>query len=162
MPAPIVVAEEGWIPVDPFPNAQGTFLVATADDERTRIAYFRRPGADTLYARAWFGPRTLGPPGHVHGGAIAAVLDEAMGAVCWMNGHPTVAAQITIAFVGMLPLDTETTVESWIESVDGRKVRLRSTVKTLLGDSIAEGQGLFVILKDETLKSLNDLVRASS
>ena len=157
MPAPIVVAEEGWVPVEPFPNIEGTFLAAAADGERTRIVYFRRPDAGTLYARAWFGPRTLGPPGHVHGGAIAAVLDEALGAVCWMNGYPTVAAQITISFVGMLPIDTETTVESWIESVDGRKIRLRSTLKTPLGGSVAEGQGLFVILRDERLRSLNDL-----
>ena len=37
----------------------------------------------------------MGPPGHVHGGAMAAALDEAMGAVCWMNGHPVVAATIS-------------------------------------------------------------------
>lgn len=158
MPAPTAIAEPGWVPVEPFPNVQGTFLVAIPDGERTRIAYFRKPDEGTLYARAWFGPRTLGPPGHVHGGAMAAVLDEAMGAVCWMNGHPTVAAQITISFMAMLPVDTETTVEAWIEKVDGRKVDLRAHMKNPSGRIVTEGQGLFVILKDEMLRSLNDLV----
>lgn len=157
MPAPVAIAADGWIPVVPFPKTVGTFLTGPPDTERTRIAYFRVPGAATLYARAWFGPLTAGPPGHVHGGAIAAVLDEAMGGACWMNGHATVAAQITIGFVDMLPLGTETIVESWIESVDGRKLRLQATLKTALGATIAEGQGLFVALKDETLQSLNDL-----
>jgi acyl-coenzyme A thioesterase PaaI-like protein len=154
MPAPTAIAEPGWVAVEPFPNSRGTFLVPTEDGERIRIAYFRTTAAGTLYARAWFGPRTLGPPGHVHGGAMAAVLDEAMGAVCWMNGHSAVAAQISVSFVGMLPIGTETTVEAWIDKVDGRKVHLRSHMKNPPGQIVSEGQGLFVILKDELLASL--------
>ena len=107
--------------------------------------------------RAWFGPLALGPPGHVHGGAMAAVLDEAMGAACWMNGHSVVAAQISIAFVGMLPIGTETTVEAWIDKVDGRKIHLRANMKNPSGQIVTEGQGLFVVMKDELRKSLDGL-----
>lgn len=158
MPAPAAIPEPGWVPVEPFPNSEGTFLVPTSEGDRIRIAYFRTPGGEQLFARVWFGPRALGPPGHVHGGAMAAVLDEAMGAVCWMNGHPTVAAEITISFQGMLPIGTETTVTAWIEKIDGRKVHLRAHMKNPSGLVVTEGQGLFVILRDEMLKSLNALV----
>ncbi len=82
MTAPTATPEPGWEPVVPFPSAEGTFL---ADGDRVRLAYFRIPGEPVLYAKAWFGKNTMGPPGHVHGGAMAATLDEAMGAVCWMN-----------------------------------------------------------------------------
>ena len=95
----------------------------------------------------------MGPPGHVHGGAMAATLDEAMGAVCWMNGHHVVAATITISFLAMLPIETETIVHAAIERVDGRKVHLRSTLTDLAGRKITEGTGLFIVLKDEVLKS---------
>src|SRR5690349_4085809 len=125
MTAPIATPEAGWEPVEPFPSPEDTFL---SDGDRVRLAYFRKPGAPDLYAKAWFGAKTMGPPGHVHGGAMAATLDEAMGAVCWMNGHKVVAATITIDFLAMLPIATETIVQATIERVEGRKVHLRSKI----------------------------------
>ena len=105
-----------------------------------------------LYARAWFGRETQGPPGHVHGGAMAAVLDEAMGGACWMNGHRTVAAKISVSFLEMLKLETETTVEAAIERTDGRKIYLRAKMSDGRGTTIAEADGLFIVLKDDTFK----------
>src|SRR5215218_7995858 len=126
MIAPAPQPEPGWEPVVPFPSAEGTFL---ADGDRVRLAYFRKSGEATLYAKAWFGKNAMGPPGHVHGGAMAATLDEAMGAVCWMNDRQVVAATITISFLEMLPIESETLVEARIERIDGRKISLRSTLK---------------------------------
>ena len=139
------------MPITPFPLVEGTFLF---DGERVRIAYFRIPDAPTLYARAWFGKTSMGPPGHVHGGAMAATLDDAMGAVAWMNDLPCVAASITISFLAMLPIETETTVEASIERVDGRKIHLRSTLKDTDGQTIATGSGLFIVLREETRRAL--------
>ena len=151
MTAPTATPEHGWEPVVPFPSAEGTFL---ADGDRVRLAYFRIPNEPVLYAKAWFGKNTMGPPGHVHGGAMAATLDEAMGAVCWMNDRQVVAATITISFVEMLPIESETIVEATIERIDGRKVYLRSTLKDLAGKTIAEGTGLFIVLREETMRAL--------
>ena len=151
MSAPIATPEPGWVPVVPFPSPEDTFL---ADGDRVRLAYFRTPGEATLYAKAWFGRKTMGPPGHVHGGAMAATLDEAMGAAAWMNTHRCVAATITISFLAMLPIESETIVEAQIEKVEGRKISLRATLKDLSGKAVAEGTGLFIVLKDEVLKNL--------
>ena len=151
MTAPVARPEPGWEPVVPFPSPEGTFL---HEGDRVRIAYFRKPGAPQLYAKAWFGTRTMGPPGHVHGGAMAAALDEAMGAVCWMHQHRVVAATITVKFVSMLKIDSETILEATIERVEGRKVHIRSALTDLTGRAVAEGQGLFIILKDEALRTL--------
>jgi acyl-coenzyme A thioesterase PaaI-like protein len=151
MTAPTATPEPGWEPAIPFPSPADTFL---ADGDRVRLAYFRKPEEPDLYAKAWFGSRTMGPPGHVHGGAMAATLDEAMGAVCWMNGHRVVAATITISFLAMLPIESETIVHATIERVDGRKIHLRSTLTDLAGRKITEGTGLFIVLKEETLRSL--------
>lgn len=152
MTAPTATPESGWVPVVPFPSAEGTFL---ADGDRVRLAYFRIPDQPTLFAKAWFGRKTMGPPGHVHGGAMAATLDEAMGAVCWMNGLKVVAATITISFVEMLPIETETTVEATIERIEGRKVHLRSTLKNDAGQLIAVGTGLFIVMRDEVIEALS-------
>ena len=154
MTAPIATPEPGWVPVEPFPSPEDTFL---ADGDRVRLAYFRKPDEPDLYAKAWFGSKTMGPPGHVHGGAMAATLDEAMGAVCWMNGHHVVAATITINFLAMLPIETETIVQATIERVEGRKVRLLSKLTDPSGRIVAEGSGLFIVLKEAALKALSNL-----
>ena len=151
MTAPLAKPEAGWEPVEPFPSPEGTFL---AERNHVRLAYFRKPGEPTLYAKAWFGSKTMGPPGHVHGGAMAATLDEAMGAAAWMNDHKCVAATITISFLAMLPIATETIVEAWIDHVEGRKVHLKAKLIEPSGRLVAEGSGLFVILRDEQLKAL--------
>ena len=117
-----------------------------------RTAYFRGPEAGRLYAKAWFGRETQGPPGHVHGGAMAAVLDEAMGGACWMNGHRTVAAKISVSFIAMLKLGSETTVESCVERVDGRKVYVRATLSDANGALVAESDGLFIVLREDAFK----------
>lgn len=151
MTAPIAQPEAGWEPVVPFPSAEGTFL---HEGDRVRIAYFRKPGEPELYAKAWFGTRTMGPPGHVHGGAMASALDEAMGAVCWMNGHRVVAATITVTFIAMLKIESETVVEGAIARVEGRKVSTRASLTDLSGRRVAEATGLFIVLKEEVLRSL--------
>lgn len=152
MTAPAAVPEPGWEPVIPFPSPEGTFL---HEGDRVRIAYFRKPDQPQLYAKAWFGARTMGPPGHVHGGAMAATLDEAMGAAAWMNNHHCVAATITISFLAMLPIDTETIVEARIDRVEGRKVHLSSTLADPSGRIVAQGTSLFIVLKDELRQALN-------
>ncbi len=53
----------------------------------------------------------------------------------------------------MLPIETETIVEATIERIDGRKIHLRSTLKDLAGKTIAEGTGLFIVLREETIAS---------
>lgn len=150
MPAPPATPEPGWTPVQPFPSLDAhSFLVANPSGESIRIAYFRGPEAGVLHAKAWFGRETQGPPGHVHGGAMAAVLDEAMGGVCWMNGHRTVAAKISVSFIAMLKLETETTVEARVERTEGRKIYVRAKLFGTGAVPIAEADGLFVVLKDE-------------
>jgi acyl-coenzyme A thioesterase PaaI-like protein len=149
--APVARPEAGWEPVVPFPSPEGTFL---HEGDRVRIAYFRKPKEPELYAKAWFGVKTMGPPGHVHGGAMAAALDEAMGAVSWMNGHRVVAASIKVNFLAMLPIETETILIASIARVDGRKISTRSSLTDPKGQKVAEADGLFIVLKEETQRAM--------
>lgn len=151
MTAPVAIPEAGWQPVTPFPSPQGTFL---HEADSVRIAYFRKAGEPQLYAKAWFGLKTMGPPGHVHGGAMAAALDEAMGAVCWMNHHRVVAATITVKFMAMLKIESETILEASIERVEGRKVHTRAALIAPQGHRVTESEGLFIILKDDVLRAM--------
>lgn len=153
---PLPCPEPGWDPVDPFPFGPATrsFVSGTAAAaERTRVAYFRRADSDHLYACVWFGAGAEGPPDTVHGGAIAAVLDEAMGAVCWMNQHPVVAARITINYRHMVPLGFSGRVESWIDHIERRKISLTSRLTDATGKVYAEGEALFITLTPEQMRA---------
>jgi acyl-coenzyme A thioesterase PaaI-like protein len=155
-------ATPALIPVNPFPAgpAHRTYVSGTAAAaDRTRVEYFRDPANDHLHAEVWFGPYTEGPPGAVHGGAIAAVLDEAMGAVCWMNGHPVVGARITITYLHLTPLGFSGHVESWIEQIERRKIFIKSRLTDGQGKLHAEGEALFIELQPE-MKARLDEARA--
>ena len=152
MTPPVARPEAGWEPVVPFPSPEGTFL---HEGDRVRLAYYRKPNEPELYAKAWFGVKTMGPPGHVHGGAMAAALDEAMGAVCWMNGHRVVAATISVKFVAMLKIQTETILEASIGRLEGRKVFTRAKLIAPSGEVVTEAEGLFIIMREETLRALD-------
>jgi acyl-coenzyme A thioesterase PaaI-like protein len=162
LPEDEVRPERKLVPVNPFPagSSSRTYVSGSrAAEDRTRVVYLRDPSNDHLHAEVWFGPYSEGPPEAVHGGAIAAVLDEAMGAVCWMNGHPVVGARITINYLHLTPLGFSGQVESWIERIEGRKIFLRSRLSDGNGKVHAEGDALFIKLQPEMQAQL-DAARA--
>ena len=155
--APRAMPEPDWVPVTPFPtdgSARRSFVSGSGGGGRMRIEYYRHPDRDHLYALAWFGPRTEGPPKTVHGGATAAVLDEAMGAVCWMNHHRVVGARITINYAHMVPLGFDGRVEAWIDFVERRKITTRARLTDGNGKIYAEGEGLFIELPADKLAAM--------
>ena len=86
-----------------------------------------------------------GPPGHTHGGASAAILDETMGLVVWAAGHKVVAANLEINYHKPLPLNQALKVETRITQAEERKIF--STGEIQLADSTVavSGRGIYVI-----------------
>jgi acyl-coenzyme A thioesterase PaaI-like protein len=145
-----------WTPVVPYPGAgtRRSFIHGGADDDRLRVSYFRRERDGALVARVHFGPGSEGPPGVAHGGAVAAALDDVMGAGVWLAGHPAVAARIVVDFREMVPLGLDAVIETRIEATEGRKVRIRAWL-TIDERVLAESEGLFVILGQEQLDRMS-------
>lgn len=153
---PAVAAEPGWTPVKPFrlEGGRGSFVSGDPEGDRLRVAYFQRDADGRLVGRAWFGPGAQGPPGHAHGGSIAAVLDEAMGAAAWLSGHLVVAARLDTNFRKMLPLGTDATMEAWIVGVEGKKVSAHGRLLAADGTVFAEADGLFIELDPERFRPM--------
>jgi acyl-coenzyme A thioesterase PaaI-like protein len=158
---PEVVPEPGWRPINPFrlEGGAGSFVTG-GGEERLRVRYFLRAPDDRLVGRAWFGPGAQGPPGHAHGGAIAAVLDEAMGAAAWVVGHIAVAARLDTNFKRMVPLGTDATLEAWVEREEGRKIWTSGRLLDSAGEPFAAATGLFIDLPAERYQPL--LVKAAA
>jgi acyl-coenzyme A thioesterase PaaI-like protein len=124
------------------------------DDEIIRLRWYVRESDGALVGKVWFGPGAQGPPGHAHGGSMAAVMDEALGSSCWVAGHPVVAAELTTRFKNMLPLGSVYTAEAWVEEVDGRKVYTRGQIIDDEGTVYAEATGLFIEMGEGTFETL--------
>jgi acyl-coenzyme A thioesterase PaaI-like protein len=121
------------------------FVSGDPTGERFRVRYYRNVDG-ALVARVWFGPETEGPPGHAHGGAIAAVLDEVLGLAAWAAGYAIVVGKLNIHFQKLLPLRTVVQVDSSIVSAEGRKVLVRGRIHGPDGLTFAEAECLCITL----------------
>lgn len=103
------------------------FVSGDPDGKRFRTKYYRKADR-SLVARIWFGPETEGPPGHAHGGSMAAVLDEVLGLAAWAAGHAIVVGNLNVNFRCLLPILKVVQVDTEIVSVEGRKVLVRGRI----------------------------------
>ncbi|MDT7857897.1 PaaI family thioesterase [Rubrivirga sp. S365] len=151
MNAPDLSASDpSWTPLIPFWEMIGTRSFVSSDDgDRIRVRYYA--GGGRTWARAWFGPGAEGPPGHVHGGALAALLDEAMGMAALATGRVVVAGRIEVDFRAMVPLGTVVTAEVAVEPAVGKKTPVRAVLRGPDGGVVCEATGLFVQISTENL-----------
>ena len=154
---PHFAPQPGWRPVD-FPRNFGhgrSFVSGETSGDRLIVHYFAPANAEGLHALVWFGPGAEGPPGHAHGGSMAAVLDEGMGFSAWHAGYPVVAATITVNFRQKLPLGVVHGVDCHVVRVENKKVFTSGRIYNLTsGDEYANAEGLFIV---QPLESLGDL-----
>lgn len=148
--------EPGWKPIESLNEARTaeSYVSGEPTGRRLRIRYFRRTSDDALVGRVWFGPGTQGPPGHAHGGSVAALLDEAMGFSAWTTGHRVLAAHIEVDFKAMVPLGSVLSLEARVEAIEGRKVRVAARLELADGEIAAEATGMFLQIRPERLDAL--------
>lgn len=151
---PNLDGENGWAPIEmgPLREMGPSFVSGEPEGNRLRVTYCRRESDGALVGKAWFGPGTQGPPGHGHGGSMAALLDEAMGTAAWIAGHMVLALNINVDFVNMIPLETVADVEASVEKREGRKIYLRGKLVGENGKVYAESKGLFLEVAGGQLK----------
>ena len=85
-----------------------------------------------------------GPPEHAHGGASAAILDEAMGLVVWAAGHKVAAVNLEINYHKPLPLNQSLTLEARITQIDQRKIFSTGEIKLPDSTVAVSGRGIYV------------------
>lgn len=81
-----------------------------------------RQSGDRVLGRVTFGSAYEGPPGCVHGGYVAAVFDELLGATQSMSGTQGMTAHLGIDYRRPTPLHRPLRLEGWLHEHDGRKI----------------------------------------
>jgi acyl-coenzyme A thioesterase PaaI-like protein len=155
-----------WLPLDVHPASaeiarytHRSFVARDPNGEGIRVRYeVRSLGADerahataehpaALRAEVSFGAHAEGPPGHAHGGAMAAVLDEAMGLAAWLAHRPAIAAHLETDFRRPIPLGTLVRIETAAGAAEGSgKTRVTGRLVGSDGTHYADGSALFVLL----------------
>jgi acyl-coenzyme A thioesterase PaaI-like protein len=96
-----------------------------------------------LRGTAFFDYQYEGPPTCVHGGVIAMVFDEMLGAANIMAGTPAMTGTLTIKYRKPTPLRTPLRLEARYQRRDGRKVYTYGAM--FHGDVLtAEAEGIFI------------------
>lgn len=97
----------------------------------------------SVRAEVTLGPVYQGPPGCVHGGISALIIDHMMGFANHWGGRFGMTAHYEIDYRSPTPLLEPLTFRAWVDEVDGRKTWTNATIHT--GDRLCvEARGLFL------------------
>ena len=84
-----------------------------------------------------------GPPRHVHGGFVAALLDQFLGMAQVAGGQPGMTGRLTVRYHRPTPLNVELKLEAWVEQVEGRKTTVGGEIRAN-GEVTATCEALFI------------------
>jgi hypothetical protein len=76
---------------------------------------------DRAYGTVTCGWAYEGPPGHIHGGFVAAILDQFLGMAQMVGRQPGMTGKLEVRYHRPSPLNVELTLEARLEKVEGRK-----------------------------------------
>jgi hypothetical protein len=101
-------------------------------------------GRPAIEARVTLGRLYEGPPNGVHGGYVAGLFDDVLGATQSLIEGPTgLTGTLHVRYRNVTPLDTELVFLAWVHHVSGRRIVSRATCRA--GDVLtAEAEALFV------------------
>ncbi|XP_077433063.1 acyl-coenzyme A thioesterase THEM4 [Vanacampus margaritifer] len=86
-----------------------------------------------------------GPPGHVHGGAIATMIDSVTGAHAAFLSGPVMTANLNINYRSPIPLGSTVLMESSLDNKEGRKTLISCKVTSTDGSKLhTEATALFL------------------
>ena len=95
-----------------------------------------------------------GAPGFVHGGVIAALLDEAQGTLCFHVGHFVMTEQLHMKYHRAMPLETQVSVRCWLTAVRKRRLYTRGTIHSPSGELLASSSASWYVLTERILQKL--------
>ncbi len=107
--------------------------------------------AVTVHAEFSIARRFEGPPGHVHGGIIATILDEAMGKVNRQKGVVALTRHMSIDFLHPVPLNVPLRAKGWVVRQEGRKHFHAGEILTPEGKVLARSTGVFIAIDPQAM-----------
>lgn len=126
-----------------LPSHGSCFVCGSEDSPSMGVTWYAQDD-NSIFAEVTLTLAQQGPPGMAHGGASAALLDEAMGAAVWLAGHRVASVNININYLKPVPLGQMFTISAWVLNVNGKKVTAAGAIRLVGGEVAVSGEGIFV------------------
>lgn len=107
-----------------------------------RVQYFYED--DELVAYVKFTSAYEGPPGFVHGGYVAAVMDEIFGFCQSKLDDPYMTGTLELKYLMPVPLNQQLKMCGQVEKVEGRKAFLIARLVDQNNKTLIEGKAIFI------------------
>ncbi len=107
-----------------------------------------------VICRARLAKRFEGPPGHVHGGIIATMLDEAMSKANRAHNVVAMTRQMDVEYLRPVPLRETITLIGRRTAHEGRKNYCEAEIVNGKGTVLARGKALFIAVDRRILRLL--------
>jgi len=85
-----------------------------------------------------------GPPGQVHGGVLALVLDQVFGEAAAAGGSPGMTGTLTLRYQLNTPLG-RCSAEAWVDRRDGVKTVVKGELRRADGTVTVTAEGIFIL-----------------
>jgi acyl-coenzyme A thioesterase PaaI-like protein len=116
----------------PFPNWQRSFVSGPNSilfRLEHRIEARKESSKDpALLTQIQYHDAAEGPPGHVHGGANAGLIDELMGIVVWHHQYFCVTQSLKCNFLRPVPLSSQLWGLTAIQQINENKITVHCTL----------------------------------
>ncbi|MDH5505597.1 MAG: PaaI family thioesterase [Anaerolineae bacterium] len=127
----------------PLPEHGACFVCGTQNPHSIGIRWHLKEDG-SIYGTITLSDSQQGPPGHSHGGATAALLDEAMGAAVWNAGNHAVAVNLTVDYRMAVPLGVEVEVVGRMVKKEGSALHAQGELRLPGGEIAVVSSGIFI------------------
>jgi acyl-coenzyme A thioesterase PaaI-like protein len=126
------------------------FACGEANREGLRLRFTYDPATKTASCHVRIEPKYQGATGFAHGGIIGTLLDEAMAKANGMGGIRAMTARLEISYRKAVPLKTKLFLTGRRIKKQGRKLYLKSELRSADNILLAEASGLFIEVNPNT------------
>lgn len=98
----------------------------------------------SVSATATLGHNYEGPPGHLHGGIIATLMDETMSKANRARGEIALTRQLQVEYLRPIPSSRPIHLRGHVERIEGRKLWTKAVIEDADGNTLAIGSGFFL------------------
>ena len=116
-----------------------------------KLKFYFDEESRTAVCKFKLGLRYTGPPGHLHGGIIATILDEAMGKVNKLRNVVALTRNMSIEYLKPAPLGKQLTVTGREQQVEGRIHINVAEITNEAGEVLSRSTGTFVAVDVEKM-----------
>lgn len=136
-------------------NSRTCFLCGRQNDVGLKVSWYNDVAAQRVRATVSVPEHFNGYPGIVHGGIVAALLDETAGRALLLDGNDEnlmVTLKLEVKYRHPTPTGQPLTLTGWVVQRHASRARVAAEVRLADGTVTAEGEALLVRAPREFLE----------